>query len=70
MEWIEATPIPEECNHCTEGDCYHCDIAGKRWALSREDALRSSRKLMVRAIERLQRKIADIDAELEKIQGN
>ena len=65
MEWIETVPIPEVCKNCREEDCYQCDVAGERWVRSREDELRSSRKLMVRAVERLQRKIQAIDRELE-----
>ena len=69
MKWLEANPIPEECQNCTEEDCYNCDTVGKRWALSREDELRSSRRLMVCAIARLQRRVAAIDAELEKMRN-
>ncbi|MBO5892391.1 MAG: hypothetical protein J6Q30_06730 [Oscillospiraceae bacterium] len=67
MEWLEANSIPEECNICTNEDCYNCDTAGKRWTLSREDELCLNRILAVRAIARLQRKVAEIDAELEKM---
>lgn len=64
MNWIEAETIPAACRDCTEEDCYNCDAAGERWHLSREDGLRVRRKQMVRAIERLQRKIYSIDIEL------
>lgn len=64
MNWIESETIPAACRDCTEGDCYNCDAAGERWHLSREDELRVRRKQMVRAIERLQRKIYSIDIEL------
>ena len=64
MNWIEAETIPAACRDCTEEDCYNCDTAGERWHLSREDGLRVRRKQMVRAIERLQRKIYSIDIEL------
>lgn len=67
MEWIEKRPIPEECKNCGQKDCYNCDTAGKRWVLSREDELRTSRLLALSAIARLQRRIAAIDAELEKL---
>ena len=66
MKWLEVTPIPEECKNCMEEDCYNCDAAGKRWKCSREDALYGKRMLIVCEIERLQRKVAAIDAELEK----
>lgn len=64
MEWIEAEPIPDVCRDCKEEDCYHCDTAGERWQLSHEDELRVRRRQLVRAIERLQRTIDFIDAEL------
>ena len=59
--------MPEECKNCMEDDCYNCDIAGKRWSLSGAEELRINRMHMARAIARLQRKIAAIDAELEKM---
>ena len=64
MEWIEANPIPKACMDCQEEDCYNCDTAGERWQLSHEDELKVCRKQMVRAIERLQRRIYSIDIEL------
>ena len=67
MEWLEVKPIPEECNNCKEDDCYNCDVAGRRWVLSKEDELRARRILMVRAIEELQQKVAKIDSELERL---
>ena len=67
MEWLEANPIPEECKGCREEDCYNCDTAGKRWTISAEAELRSNRMIMVHAVERLQRKVAAIDAELEAL---
>jgi hypothetical protein len=64
MEWVEADPLPVECQNCQEEDCYNCDTAGKRWYLPREDELRLRRKGLVKAIERLHRQIQDIDREL------
>ena len=64
MEWIEANPIPKACMDCQEEDCYNCDTAGERWQLSHEDELKVCRKQMVRAIDRLQRRIYSIDIEL------
>ena len=66
MEWLERS-IPEECGECAQEDCYNCDVAGKRWVLSKEYELRTNRKLMVRAVKRLECKIAEIDEQLEKI---
>ena len=67
MKWMEASPLPKECNACTERDCYNCDVAGARWVLSKEDELRTNRKLLVRAIERMERKIAEIDSQLQEL---
>ena len=69
MEWIEANPLPPECVGCREEDCYNCDYAGSRWMLSQADELRIRRKGIVKAIERLQRQLDAIDAELEVL-GN
>ena len=40
MEWIEADPLPVECEICQEVECYNCDYAMKRWYLSEEDEQR------------------------------
>lgn len=69
LEWIEANPLPPECIDCQEEDCYNCDTAGKRWYLSRADELRVKRKGLLKAIERLERQIKAIDAELEGIEN-
>ncbi len=68
MEWIEANPLPDACAECKEVDCYNCDHAGERWYLSPKDELRMRRKMIVKAIERLQRQVAAVDEELKKIQ--
>lgn len=68
MEWIEANPLPQECLNCQEEVCYECDTAGKRWYLSKADELRIRRKGLIKAIERLERQIHEIDAELEVIE--
>lgn len=64
MEWIEAELLPMECQSCQEQDCYNCDIAGIRWKLPREDELRVRRKGLVKGIERMRKKIQEIDREL------
>ena len=69
LEWIEANPLPPECIDCQEEDCYNCDTAGKRWYLSSADELRVKRKGLLKAIERLERQIKAIDAELEGIEN-
>ena len=67
MDWLETTPIPEECAICKEEDCYNCDIAGKRWVLSREAELHTQRLLAIQGVKRLQQRIAAIDLELERL---
>lgn len=64
MEWIEAEPLPVVCQSCQEGDCFDCDYAGLRWQLSPADELRIRKKGLLQAIERMQRKVADIDKKL------
>lgn len=67
MNYIEANPLPEECVACKEQDCGECDFAGKRWYLSRKDELILQRKGLLKAIERNERKIREIDKELESL---
>lgn len=64
MEWLEADPLPGECQDCHEEDCYNCDHAGKRWYLSQEDSLRIRHKSLVKAMERLQKQVQAIDRQL------
>lgn len=40
MNWIEANPLPLECENCQEEECYNCDYAMKRWYLSEDDEQR------------------------------
>lgn len=67
MEWLEADPLPQECPSCKEKDCYSCDIAGKRWYLSRKDELLLRRKMLLKAVDRMERQIADIERELDAL---
>ena len=69
MEWIEADPLPPACQDCQEEDCYNYDHAGERWTLSQADELRVRRKGLLKAIERLQRQVKAIDAELEVLEN-
>lgn len=46
-------------------DCGCCDYALDRFYLSREDELRVKKKGLEKAVERLQRQIAEIDRELK-----
>jgi len=68
MEWIEKNPLPTECQGCAEEDCYNCDMAGERWYLTEVDELRLRRRSLERAIERMQRQIAEIDDKLAQIE--
>ena len=65
FETDEATKIKMEQEEDFYFDCGSCDHAGERWTLPRAEELRLQRKGKVKAIERLQREIAAIDAELE-----
>ena len=69
MEWIEANPLPAVCQNCQEEECYNCDYAGERWTLSKADELRVRRKGLLKAIERLERQVKAIDAELEVLEN-
>ena len=69
MEWIEANPLPAVCQNYQEEECYNCDYAGERWTLSQADELRVRRKGLLKAIERLQRQVKAIDAELEVLEN-
>ena len=68
MVWRESNPLPKTCAVCKEEDCYNCEFAGVRWHLSEEDELKVKRKMLERHMEQLQRKIAEIDRELEKLE--
>ena len=68
MKWIETKSLPCECIGCQEKDCYNCDIAGERWILSRGDELRVRRKGLLKAMERMQRELAEIDRELSLLE--
>lgn len=40
MEFIEADPLPIQCQSCGEQDCGECDYTGLRWLLAKEDRRR------------------------------
>ena len=46
-------------------DCSSCDHGGEQFYLSRKDELTIKRKGLVKAIERLERQISEIDNELK-----
>ena len=64
MKWIETKTLPRACIGCQEKDCYNCDVAGERWIFSQRDNLRVRRKGLLKAMERMQRELAEIDREL------
>lgn len=70
LEYIEANPLPLACQNCQEEECYNCDHAGERWTLSKADELRVRRKGLLKAIDRLQRQVKAIDAELEVLEND
>ena len=65
MNWLERKPLPIACVECKEENCYNCEHAGDRWCLSKQDELRTRRKLLVKSIERMQKQVAENDRELE-----
>ena len=69
MEYTEVTPLPPVCQNCQEGDCYNCDYAGQRWQLSQEDELRIRKKGLLRAIERMQQQVEQIERKLLLLRG-
>lgn len=56
----------KKCN----GDCYNCAFALDCYPEDRRTELISKRKMAERAIEHYQRRIAEIDKELERIEAN
>ena len=53
--WQEQGALPKVCRNCKK-DCYNCDVAGERWKLTQQDELRIQRKMLEKAVARLQRK--------------
>lgn len=70
MKWKEIYPLPGVCQGCKQEDCYNCEYAGQRWSLSREEELKMRRKMLVRAIERLQRQVQEIDKEMMQMDSS
>ena len=64
----EAEKLRMEIEEDFNCDCGSCDYALDRFYLSREDELRLRKKGLEKAIERLQRQIAEIDKELEGVE--
>ena len=68
MEFYEVSPLPAVCEDCQEEDCYNCDNALDRWKLSSADKLHFRKKLKQKAIERMEREIAEIDRQLAELE--
>lgn len=66
MEYHEVSPLPAVCKDCQEEDCYNCD--NDRWKLSPADELRLRKKLKQKAIEQMEREIAEIDRQLAELE--
>lgn len=64
----EAEQLRMEQEEDFNCDCGSCEHAGERWCLSRKDELTLQRKAAEKGIERLQRKIAEIDKELSSLE--
>ncbi|MBQ2932858.1 MAG: hypothetical protein IJE62_08510 [Clostridia bacterium] len=64
MKLLEADPLPIVCQGCTEIDCSSCEYGAMRWYFSPKDELQIRRKGLIKAMERLQRQIDDIDKQL------
>ena len=69
LNYKERNPLPPICVNCQEEDCYECDYALDRWELDPADELRLRKKLKQRAIERMEREIAEIDRQLVELEG-
>lgn len=63
----EAEKLRMEQEEDFDCDCGSCEHGGERWYLSRKDELTLQRKAAEKGIERLQRKIAEIDEELSSL---
>lgn len=67
LEYRQTIQLPPECNNCQELDCGECPVAGKRWELTAKCRLELQRKLKLKAIERLNREITEIDKQLSEL---
>lgn len=65
MNWIEVTPLPQECRRCREADCYNCDVAGKRWVLTEQAELQIRRNAVRKKMEKLYKELEQIDSKPE-----
>ncbi len=69
MSYVEASPLPEICENCKEEDCYNCDYLLARWVPDREEKLRMEKLSLERAVNRMQRRIQTIDAQLRELKA-
>lgn len=70
MDWKEQEEVPTACRKCWKEECDNCDHAGERWVLSERDDLLVRRKMLLRQIDRLHRRLEEIEKALKTIDGN
>ncbi len=70
MDWKEQEELPTACRKCRKEECDNCDHAGERWVLSKRDDLLVRRKMLLRQIDRLHRRLEEIEKALKTIDGN
>lgn len=68
MQYWGTNPLPVQCHKCNEDDCYNCDYAAARWQLSRVEELRVRKKMLTKAIIRLQRQLVETQQELDTME--
>ena len=69
MKIYEKRQLPVACEACEEKDCAACDYAAQRFFILPADELRAEKKAAEKAIERLQRRIKEINQELEEMES-
>ena len=70
MDWKEQEELPTACRKCWKEECDNCDHTGERWVLSERDDLLVRRKMLLRQIDRLHRRLEEIEKALKTIDGN
>ncbi len=70
MDWKEQEELPTACRKCWKEECDNCDHAAERWVLSERDDLLARRKMLLRQIDRLHRRLEEIEKALKTIDGN
>lgn len=71
MELIEANPLSKVCQECEakklQRDCGSCEYGGLRFTISEADTLRTTRKSLLRRMERDGAKVKEIEAKLQEL---